>query len=571
MDSQVLKWLTIMGLEMSEAKHLKMKTLTSQWRKMTLLKHPDKPGGKNEDFLELMEAYENLGKIIEETVPEDSNDMDEVSARKAFKDVNFTTENISSITVNIDTHMVKSWEEILTEKLGNPTDRTKEAGKNHGKQWIDESFKVDKGEKASKVYITLWNKEKKEKSTMLIQAEKSRHYLNVSYVSNVIPKMYEEVLDHIENENSGCVNNKKAAKNKPLQSPTKGKRTRTSRKVGNTPSCKICVFAAKSISQLNDHMISVHKKKVIANKIEQPEVTPYKPPTLSATQLVEISCDEGTKEPCHCFACKIRFDNYKDLAEHEKTHHEVPCTFCAEVFFTNTDLRDHVIKVLVSPKRAIPVENDQDDPNQKIEEEEQDEEEATSAEDDFVYEPVVHFVASKSRGLPQDESCVKHINTVENPSTPCMHTDDLQDTNEKEEVTAPKKKMRLGKEDTDKDNEEPSDFEFEEEKRMEDKSTNEIAVQTDHIVCKSCDSNSKQLENFGILEKEHEKLKALYEKFRDAYYQQSDEKQELNIKLRELQDKNNEKDKEIAKIKRDFVKTEKNQDVKINNLESSLK
>ena len=259
MDPQVLKWLKIMGFEEMDVKCLKMKMLDSQWRKMTLLRHPDKPGGKKEDFQELMEAYENLGKIIEETIPEDLQDKEEVNARKAFKDVNFTTENVSSITINIDTKMVKSWEEVLTEKLGDPTDRSKETGKNNGKQWIDEAFKVEKDEKYSKVYITLWNKDKKEKSTILIQAEKSHHYLNVSYVTNVIPKLYEKALDHFEKENPAVTNAKKPAKPRALQSPTKGKRTRTSRKVGNTPSCKLCVFAAKSVSHLNDHMISIHK------------------------------------------------------------------------------------------------------------------------------------------------------------------------------------------------------------------------------------------------------------------------------------------------------------------------
>ena len=157
MDSQVLKWLEIMGLKEVNIKTLKMKTLASQWKKMSLIKHPDKPGGKKEDFQELMNAYENLGKIIEQSSPEDLEDKDEVNARKAFKDVNFTTENISSFTVNIDTNMVKSWEEVFTEKFGNPIDRSKEAGKNNGQagtelcqaqskliQIVGEKFEVEK-------------------------------------------------------------------------------------------------------------------------------------------------------------------------------------------------------------------------------------------------------------------------------------------------------------------------------------------------------------------------------------------------------------------------------------------
>ena len=145
MDPEVMKWLTIMGLQDQNLKHLKMKTLNSQMRKLALLKHPDKPGGKKEDFQELMNAYENLGKIIEETVPEDTKDHEEVIARKTFKDVNFTTENINSITINIETKMVKYWEKVLTEKLGEPIDRNKgQSGNNNGKQWVDGSLNTCK-------------------------------------------------------------------------------------------------------------------------------------------------------------------------------------------------------------------------------------------------------------------------------------------------------------------------------------------------------------------------------------------------------------------------------------------
>ena len=48
----ILKWLEIMGLKEVNIKTLKMKTLASQWKKMSLIKHPDKPGGKKEDFQE---------------------------------------------------------------------------------------------------------------------------------------------------------------------------------------------------------------------------------------------------------------------------------------------------------------------------------------------------------------------------------------------------------------------------------------------------------------------------------------------------------------------------------------
>ena len=128
MEAQVMRWLIIMGFKTPDMKYMKMKILSSQWRMMSRMKHPDKPGGTEEDFKELNNAYENLGKIIQETPQEDQNDEEETKARKAFSDVNFTTENIYSVTINIETKMVKYWEKVLTEKLGAPIDRTKEEG-----------------------------------------------------------------------------------------------------------------------------------------------------------------------------------------------------------------------------------------------------------------------------------------------------------------------------------------------------------------------------------------------------------------------------------------------------------
>ena len=261
MDPQVEKWLTIMGFPSPDDKYMKMKILSSQWRRMSLFKHPDKPGGSEEAFKELNEAYKNLGKIIEQFPPEDPTDEEEIKARKAFKDVNFTQENISSVSIRIETKMVKYWEAVLTEKLGDPIDRTK-GEKNNGKQWIDKAYKDESEGKTSRVFVTVWQKEKKEHSTMLIQAEDSFQFLNVSYVTNVVPKIYEEALDHFEKENP-AVSKKKTLRKKALLSP---KLTRTSRKLGNTFPCKMCDFTAKNVSQLNDHRLSVHIQKTVPSK-----------------------------------------------------------------------------------------------------------------------------------------------------------------------------------------------------------------------------------------------------------------------------------------------------------------
>ena len=69
MDPEIERLLTVLGFKNPSMKDMKMKTITSQWRRMSLVKHPDK-GGRKEEFQELMEAYEKLGKKIEET-PQD--------------------------------------------------------------------------------------------------------------------------------------------------------------------------------------------------------------------------------------------------------------------------------------------------------------------------------------------------------------------------------------------------------------------------------------------------------------------------------------------------------------------
>ena len=76
MNSEVESLLKILGFEDPTVELLKMKTIASQYRKMSRIKHPDKPGGRKEDFQKLKAAYERLGEIIENTPQEDLNDKE---------------------------------------------------------------------------------------------------------------------------------------------------------------------------------------------------------------------------------------------------------------------------------------------------------------------------------------------------------------------------------------------------------------------------------------------------------------------------------------------------------------
>ena len=208
---------------------------------MSLIKHPDKKGGTKEDFQELNAAYEKLGGIIGDTPQEDPNDEEETCARQLFMNFNFAKENIYSITIFIETNMVKLWEEVLTNKFGAPIDRTDEgSGKNNGKQWIDKAFKDESDtQEVAKVYITMWSKKGKERSTMLIQCEQSKQFLNVSYLNNVIPVIYAEAVNNGKKE----VNSSSAKKKVKTKSLSKSPRlTRTSKTTIKRFPCKSCDF-----------------------------------------------------------------------------------------------------------------------------------------------------------------------------------------------------------------------------------------------------------------------------------------------------------------------------------------
>ena len=256
MDPEVARLLLILGFVNPHVKDMKMKIVTPQFRRMSLKKHPDKPGGTTEDFQELFDAYEKLGRIIAND--EELDDVDETKARAAFNEFNFSKENIYSITIFIQTGMVKFWEKVLSEKFTGPIDRTEEVtGKNNGKQWVDEAFKIDNEENPSKMYITLWQKKNNEHSTLLIQSEKSRQFLNVSYVTKVIPTLYDDALDFMKKEGLTNSGEKRGKVGTLVMTP---RVTRSNRKTVTMFPCKVCEYVAKNITQLNNHMKSNHKK-----------------------------------------------------------------------------------------------------------------------------------------------------------------------------------------------------------------------------------------------------------------------------------------------------------------------
>ena len=192
-DQETLDLLKIIGFYDENLKIIPtMKSLITKFRKMALLKHPDKPGGSKEQFQDLLGAFEKLGKLIDDKVSDDDIDDDEeLKARNAFNNLNFTKMNTSCFTVFIQTCLYKYRESVLTKKYSAPIDRTEN---NNGKQWTVSKFKDDEEHPETNVYITMWEKKRNAKSTMQVQSENKRQYMNAYYVTKVIPLLYEEVI-----------------------------------------------------------------------------------------------------------------------------------------------------------------------------------------------------------------------------------------------------------------------------------------------------------------------------------------------------------------------------------------
>ena len=326
MDPEIVELLKILGLKNPVKTDMKMKIISSQYKKMSLIKHPDKKGGTKEDFQELLAAYEKLGKIISDSPQEDPKDEEETSARELFNTFNFAKENIESITIFIESNMVTHWEGVLCDKFGDPIDRSEEVtGKNNGKQWVDKAFHVETESGTSKVYITIWDKKNKEHSTMLIQCEKSMQFLNVSYVNNVIPVLYKEAVEKRRKETPSSSTKKRVKTKSVSKSP---RVTRTTKKEPKKFPCKSCDFQTTNVSQLNIHNKTSHANEH-ANKILKPMLSLGR----SISQLLPLNTQMipltgGISKHLNCYICGDGFANVEEVSKHIKEGHqtETPVT-----------------------------------------------------------------------------------------------------------------------------------------------------------------------------------------------------------------------------------------------------
>ena len=299
LNRETIKNLKVLGLP--EDALPKMKVLRKRYLELSLIRHSDK-GGTDEEFQELLHAYNSIGKLIEKSKNLDKEDLEEEEARKKFKESNVEKINKTSVTIKILSAHVNAWDQVFTEKYGNPT--VNEAS--DSKQWSIpyRISQVDGGV----IKVTIWNLSKKKQSTMLIQGEHMKQYLNISFAENAVPKLFTEVLIRVpkrihENEEANLRRNLRQNVRRP---------------------CKKCTMVFNTVSDLNKHVLSHHENN--SNTCEQcshkfgskAAMDKHVKVVHRTSSQMMIMSEEGV---ISCEFCPIKFSNDGHLKTHVMISH----------------------------------------------------------------------------------------------------------------------------------------------------------------------------------------------------------------------------------------------------------
>ena len=230
-SDEVIKDLNTLGFK--ELEELpKLKDVKKSYYEMAKELHPDKHMDEDENvkkefeekFKTLLNAYKRLSLFILKNTNNNENDEEENLIRKEFESMNVMTMNQNSVRLSIPKNHAPFWRQVFQNKFGFPNDQS---ATDNGEQ-----FKTKTG-----VSITLWEKKKASRSTILISGPKSMY---LSFVNEGITKLFEEVLQ-------------KASQSKTPENGMKYKINSTNK----TSNCSLCNFSGNK-TRLKVHMKAAH-------------------------------------------------------------------------------------------------------------------------------------------------------------------------------------------------------------------------------------------------------------------------------------------------------------------------
>ena len=221
------------------------------------------------------------------------------------------------MTIKIKTEHVIAWGKVFEETYGSPVDISEAQ---NTKQWRV-PYKLD-DESSGVIKVKIWNLVHKEKSTMLIQGEHLKQYLNISFAEKVIPKLFIEVMKNIPRRVDS-----------DERSPRKRKIKRT---------CKKCPLTFNSVSELNKHILNLHETnfnscELCGNK--------FKSKNLLDSHMRQEHDERLLHEPNGTVEHSPELEEMLDTSEHiEKLHMEMAktCDICYKEFLCADQLKEHM-------------------------------------------------------------------------------------------------------------------------------------------------------------------------------------------------------------------------------------
>ena len=184
--------LQILGL--TNEKLPKLKEISAQYRKLSLKRHPDK-GGLKEDFQKLTESFHRLSAFVASYKDQvfDPNDIEENELRNFFCKYNVINENKGSTTILLENGREAQWESVLIASYGAPTITPT------GKAW-KATIGYDQLP-PRKVTITKWDRPKSDNITKLCVQGSYPHYYIYSAIT--LPELYKKVIDLVTSRTRG--------------------------------------------------------------------------------------------------------------------------------------------------------------------------------------------------------------------------------------------------------------------------------------------------------------------------------------------------------------------------------
>ena len=151
-----------LGIKYTSDQMPKMKFVQKRFYQLSMIHHPDRPGGDNLTQQKITEAYQFIGDYIVHNYF-DQNDSEEEAARHVFKNFDFNNikENIFSFTIKIDNNLSHVWETVLSSHYGPPVDR-----KSNGKHWKHRNY-TDDNSNVGDISIGKWHIPKKDKQSKI--------------------------------------------------------------------------------------------------------------------------------------------------------------------------------------------------------------------------------------------------------------------------------------------------------------------------------------------------------------------------------------------------------------------